>query len=133
MANPVFDRFLKTGHLPGSPTPWSYELHELSSGYSAIVYDANGQRVGTDHLTEIDARRIVAGPDYHAAVCGTDPDLPREIRPVSWLRSLIQDARKRGPAEDDDDPQSWWEMLSECEALLAGLEAAARRFDGLES
>lgn len=42
--------------------PWSYEVHKLSSGYSAIVYAANGMRVGTDHLSEEDARLIAAAP-----------------------------------------------------------------------
>ena len=51
-------------HTPG---PWSYEMHELSTGPSGIVYGKNGQRVGsaggTDHLTEEDARLIAAAPE----------------------------------------------------------------------
>ncbi len=43
--------------------PWTYEVHELSEGFSAIVYAANGMRVGTDHLSEPDARLIAAAPE----------------------------------------------------------------------
>ncbi|MGL4640563.1 MAG: hypothetical protein ACRCVX_12650 [Shewanella sp.] len=39
--------------------PWSMEVHELSEGFSAIIYDANGIGV-LDHLSEDNARRIVA-------------------------------------------------------------------------
>lgn len=50
-----------SAHTPG---PWTHEVHELSSGYSAIVYDANGYRLGGfDHLTEADARLIAAAPE----------------------------------------------------------------------
>ena len=56
-------------HTPG---PWSYEMHELSTGPSGIVYGKNGQRVGsaggTDHLTEEDARLIAAAPEMLAAL-----------------------------------------------------------------
>ena len=35
-----------------SPLPWTWEEHELSEGYSCIVYDADGHGVpGLDHLT----------------------------------------------------------------------------------
>lgn len=44
----------------GRPRPWDYEVHELSEGYSAIVYDANGKAVA-DHLTEAQAKAMVAG------------------------------------------------------------------------
>jgi hypothetical protein len=47
-------------HTPG---PWTHEVHQLSEGFSGIVYAANGMRVGTDHLSEDDARLIAASPD----------------------------------------------------------------------
>jgi hypothetical protein len=52
-------------HTPG---PWTYEVHELSSGFSGIVYDAQGYCVGTDHLTEADARLIAAAPEMLEAL-----------------------------------------------------------------
>lgn len=52
----------------GAPRPWSYEVHELSEGYSGIVYDASGHRVGTDHLSEEDAAVIAAAPDLLEAL-----------------------------------------------------------------
>lgn len=47
--------------------PWTYEVHELSEGYSAIVYDEHGQMIA-DHLTEDRARLIVAAPELVAAL-----------------------------------------------------------------
>lgn len=52
-------------HTPG---PWEHEVHELSEGFSAIVYGSNGQRIGTDHLSEANARLIAAAPDLLAAL-----------------------------------------------------------------
>ena len=49
-------------------TPWTYEVHELSEGNSAIVYDCDGVRVGTDHLTEAEASLIAAAPDMYEAL-----------------------------------------------------------------
>lgn len=54
-----------SGHTKG---PWSYETHELSESLSSIVYDAFGCRVGTDHLTEADARLISSAPDMLEAL-----------------------------------------------------------------
>jgi len=45
---------------PIHPLPWSYEVHELSEGYSAIIYDAKGHCV-VDHLDEATANQIVKG------------------------------------------------------------------------
>jgi hypothetical protein len=46
---------------PKGVGPWSYEVHELSTGYSAIVYDERGQALA-DHLDEEVARLIAAAP-----------------------------------------------------------------------
>lgn len=46
---------------------WTYEVHELSEGYSAIVYDEHGQAIA-DHLTEKQARLIAGAPVMLAAL-----------------------------------------------------------------
>ncbi|HEX5320600.1 MAG TPA: hypothetical protein VFW46_15660 [Stellaceae bacterium] len=52
--------------------PWTYEVHELSEGYSAIVYDARGNRIGGfDHLDEATARLIAAAPELYEALLGS--------------------------------------------------------------
>lgn len=53
---------------PMSPTPWSAEVHELSEGYSGIVYDRNGISIGADHLLPADAYLVGAAPDLRAAL-----------------------------------------------------------------
>src|ERR1700676_3886446 len=51
-----------------SPLPWTYETHELSTGFSSIVYCANGYGVpGLSHLNEPDARLIITAVNSHAA------------------------------------------------------------------
>lgn len=47
-----------------SATQWTYEVHQLSEGYSAIVYDENGRAVA-DHLREEHARLIVRAVNAH--------------------------------------------------------------------
>lgn len=46
-------------HTPG---PWEYEVHELSSGLSGIVYGAHGYAIA-DHLSEANASLIAAAPE----------------------------------------------------------------------
>lgn len=48
-------------------THWTHEVHQLSEGYSAIVYDEHGQSIA-DHLSEKRARLIAAAPDMLAAL-----------------------------------------------------------------
>lgn len=50
-----------------TPEPWSYEVHELSEGFSAIVYDEHGRAVA-DHLSEDRAHLIAAAPDMYGAL-----------------------------------------------------------------
>lgn len=51
-----------------APAPWTWEEHELSEGYSCIVYDANGHRIGADHLSQGDAALIAAAPALYEAL-----------------------------------------------------------------
>lgn len=53
-----------------------------------------------------------------------DPDMPEQIQPLSWLRSMIEDCRTRGPAADDDDPDAYYEMVREVEQLHERIKAA---------
>jgi len=41
--------------------PWTYEDHQLSEGYSGIVYDQHGMRIA-DHLSHSRSRLIAAAP-----------------------------------------------------------------------
>lgn len=45
------------------------------------------------------------------------PDPEEPVSPLSWLRSLLSDARDRGPVEGDDDPDSYWIMVEEVQRL----------------
>lgn len=53
--------------MTSSPIPteggksWTWELHELSEGPSAIVYDEHGRMIA-DHLTPAIAAKIAAAP-----------------------------------------------------------------------
>lgn len=52
-----------------------------------------------------------------------DPEVP-EISPLSWLRSMIDECKARGPSADNDDPDAFWEMVREVEALHTNATAA---------
>ena len=47
-----------------SATRWTYEVHQLSEDYSAIIYDANGYAVA-DHLKKEHADLIVRAVNAH--------------------------------------------------------------------
>lgn len=53
------DRGDRSGNRRLSPGPWSAEVHRLSEGFSAIVYDARGWMIA-DHLTAEDAQLMAA-------------------------------------------------------------------------
>lgn len=42
---------------------------------------------------------------------------PDPVSHVSWLRSAIDELKERGPTDDDEDPDAYWEMVAEVEAL----------------
>lgn len=50
----------------GPAAGWTWEEHQLSEGFSCIVYDEHGQRIA-DHLTVERARLICAAPDMAEA------------------------------------------------------------------
>jgi len=49
---------------------WAWEEHELSEGYSCIVYDEHGQAVA-DHLSREDAAMVCAAPTLLEALIKT--------------------------------------------------------------
>ena len=50
------------------PAPWTWEEHELSEGYSCIVYDATGHSIGYEHLNRGGASLIAAAPELYEAL-----------------------------------------------------------------
>jgi hypothetical protein len=49
-----------------------------------------------------------------------DPNIPREITPLSWLRSMVDacDASSAATVLGGDDPAAWFEMCHEVRGLL---------------
>ena len=48
------------------PLPWTHETHELSEGYSTIIYDADGKRPTLDHMREDEASAITRAVNANA-------------------------------------------------------------------
>lgn len=97
--------------MPTSRAPWTYEVHELSTGFSAIVYDANGQRVGTDHLSEADAALIAAAPAMYDALRkianGTmDETYPFRAMPYGEMKKLARAALSALNTSGDAQPDA---------------------------
>lgn len=63
---------------------WTYEVHELSEGFSAIVYDENGHRVA-DHLTEEQAALIAVAPEMAALLRQYHNECSGKPRPAVLL------------------------------------------------
>lgn len=73
------------------PLPWTFETHELSEGFSSIIYDAYDHTVpGMTHLMEDHARLICAGVDSHAVLLAAAKEvikaasLPVSLGKISW-------------------------------------------------
>jgi hypothetical protein len=50
------------------PRPWTWEQHELSEGYSCIVYDADGRKVELDHIDAETAAVVASAFELRAAL-----------------------------------------------------------------
>lgn len=83
----------KAGHT-FTAGPWSYEVHELSEGYSAIVYDERGHAIA-DHLTEDRARLIAAAPELLAALQWALAELDKSTSYAHPGQFLACDTRAR--------------------------------------
>jgi hypothetical protein len=83
-------------------------------------------------MSDADARLIAAAPDLLKALQGRDPEAP-EIGPLSWLRSALEELRVRGPAPTDEDPNAYWEMVSELEQFFSVASAAIKKATGEQS
>jgi len=62
-----------------------------------------------------------------SAIQGDDPEMPDPIRPIGWLHSMILECRERGPRQDEDDPEAYWEMVREVEQLYAKIKSALEK------
>lgn len=82
---------------------WTVEEHELSEGFSCIVYDERGRAVA-DHLDHKTARLIAAAPDLLNAV-----------------EALVECFIKRGPF---DEPLGSSEQAPSINAGIAALSKA---------
>lgn len=75
------------------------------------------------------ALETAAAPDMLAAFRG-DPEMPEEISPLSWLAEAITELRNRGPEDNCEDPDAFWEMVSELETLERNGLAAIAKAEG---
>jgi len=83
---------------------WTYEVHQLSEGYSGIVYDEHGQMVA-DHLSEERACLIADAPDLLEALesirlYANDTLSGRTDGPDdrAWQRAAVIEIRNRARA-----------------------------------
>lgn len=118
-----------TEHTPG---PWRAERSIPEEGFDCWwIRSGKWNEVTTvPPAKEADARLIAAAPTFYATAAGADPEIPEVIRPVSWLWSMIDECRSRGPSEDCDDPDAFWKMVREVEELHQGLMAAIAKAEG---
>ncbi len=78
--------------------------------------------------TRVDAM-IEVEATLREAFLTTDPDVPQEITPLSWLRSMVDacDSDEAAAALGGDDRDAWFEMCREVRGLLDKASAALVR------
>jgi len=98
--------------LKGAPLalPLTWEEHELSEGYSSVVYDANGTAIDT-HLSSRQAEAIARMVNSHGDV-------------LAALKFILDKMLTEADARDYDPP-------ADCE-IIAGLEEAIAAAEGRE-
>lgn len=67
---------------------WTWELHELSEGPSAIVYDEHGRMIA-DHLTPAIAAKIAAAPAMLEALQAQEDQQRR-----GWLNMTVAEVER---------------------------------------
>ena len=67
---------------------WTWELHELSEGPSAIVYDEHGRMIA-DHLTPAIAAKIAAAPALLEALQAQEDQQRR-----GWLNMTVAEVER---------------------------------------
>lgn len=121
----------QTTHTPG---PWTYvqadpgEL-KLRRAYWHVGQSQSPQKgcafaFGDD---EANARLIAAAPDLLEALRGADPELPKHIQPIGWLRALIDWAKLHADVLDKEDVDAFWTMIQEAERLFYNARAAVAK------
>lgn len=118
-------------HSSHTPGPWTYIQADPGELNFKRPYWQVGQSrppekgcafaFGDD---EANARLIAAAPDLLEALRGPDPDMPRHIQPVGWLRALIDWAKLHADSVNKDDADSFWSMIQEAERLFYNARAA---------
>ena len=113
---------------------WTYQVHVLLEGYSAIVYDEHGQFVA-DHLTKEQAKSIVAAWNRRSSpACEGSVDEPSEIT-IRRDRDAWPDrqaATAAGASDGDEiaDLHAEVEMLRAAEARWIARLSAIREAIG---
>lgn len=109
--------------------PWTWEEHELSTGYSAVVYDENGVAIDT-HISAEKAKHIV---ECVNACAGLNPAaipdvVDAAIRIADDVQDLIDGSKDCGdpncdcPMQDAYNPDSTLERLNDLLRALAKLQ-----------
>ncbi|ACL58489.1 hypothetical protein [Methylobacterium nodulans] len=114
--------------------PWSLGSVEHANGDpvadTTVIWLSNGGTIEVEETKNAGriANLILAAPDLLDALHG-DPDCP-EISPLSWLKSLIDHCKERGPKPDEEDPDAWFTMVREAEELHRKGTAAVSKAEG---
>lgn len=120
----------QTTHTPG---PWTYMQADPGELKLKRIYWHVGQirppekgcafAFGDD---ESNARLIAAAPDLLEALRGPDPEIPKHIQPIGWLRTLIDWAKLHADVPEKDD-DAFWTMIHEVERLFENGRAAVAK------
>ncbi len=96
---------------------WTWEEHELSTGYSAVVYDPGGIAIDT-HITAEKAEHIA---NCMNACAGLNPAAIPGV--VEALRHLTEEHIERGPADVPLGAIRQSDAINRAVAALVALEA----------
>jgi hypothetical protein len=100
----------------GKPT-MARAIAERMRAYRAQL---SGASSGTGETVRRNDAPIRVEATLREAFLTADPNIPREITPLSWLRSMVDacDGPDAAGALGGDDPDAWFEMCREVRGLL---------------
>lgn len=103
-----------------TPNPDTMDNVEFAQRLIEWSYDTRCMGWIDQDLRNAAARIVQARAEIERlreALEGDDPEMPQAIQPIGWLHTMIEESKRRGPDEKDDDPSAYWEMVGEVEAL----------------
>lgn len=98
-----------------------YHIRVAGDEHTKSMFLRDSMKAALEKANDFDALSLRVA-ELEGALRGAYPEAP-EIGPLSWLKSGIDELKARGPHRECEDPDAFWEMVTELESFHATARA----------